>query len=136
LTVVPASPEFEASQRAVTEQASLLGDRAGDARRNPLEPLPLKAKFRYRCGDASCSGHEQSFIDWELGALYRKLRDREGRDAAACLGEVRDHFLGFCDSKHDTRFITGSMLSHPTSFLILGLVYPRRKPPVQEISLF
>jgi hypothetical protein len=135
LSVSLAPPEFEASQRAVIQQGSLLGDRAGDVR-NPLEPLPVKAKFHYRCPDAKCNGHEQSLIDWELGQLFRRLR-HDGRDETSCLDAVRDRFLGFCDdANHDVRFITGSMLSKPKSFLILGLVYPKRKPPAQESALF
>jgi hypothetical protein len=79
-----------------------------------------------------CRGHAQSFIDWEVGALYRRLRDEGGRDRAGCLEAVRERFLGACDDRHDVRFITGSMLSKPTSFLILGLVYPKRARPAQE----
>jgi hypothetical protein len=71
VSLVP--PGFEANQRAVIDQGSLLGDRAGDVR-NPLEPLPVKAKFQYTCGDDRCKGHEQSLIDWELGQLFRHLR--------------------------------------------------------------
>jgi hypothetical protein len=135
LAVSSVPPGFEANQRAVIEQSSLLGDRAGDAR-NPLEPMPVKAKFKYKCAHPECKGkHEQSLIDWELGQFFRRLRDIEGKPEAECLALTRERFLAFCDDKHDMRFITGSMLSKPTSFLILGLVYPRRKqptPPLQE----
>lgn len=134
LKVSPAPPEFAQSQRAVIEQGSLLGGRTGDTR-NPLEPLPVKAKFQYKCADPRCKGHEQSLIDWELGQLYRRLRDQEGRSEADCLREVRERFLGFCDAEHDVRFITGSMLSKPKSFLILGLVYPKKKPH-EQVTLF
>lgn len=137
LKVDVAPRDFEAGQRAVIEQASLLGDRVGDRKRTTLEPLPLKAKFVYRCDDPSCkSPHRQSFIDWELGALYRRLRDVEGKSESESRELVRERFLGFCDAEHDTRFITGSMLSRPTSFLVLGLVYPKHKAPAQDTSLF
>jgi hypothetical protein len=131
LKVSPVPAGFEASQRAVIDQSSLLGDRAGDAR-NPLEPMPVKAKFHYKCANPKCKGHDQSLIDWELGQLYRRLRDYEGKDEADCMAIAREKFLGFCDDKHDVRFITGSMLSKPTGFLILGLVYPKKQPHVQE----
>jgi hypothetical protein len=136
LKVAPAQADFEASQRAILQQASLLGDRAGDASRNALEPFPLKAKFSYRCADPKCRGHEQSIIDWELGAFFRRLRDVDGKDQASCLAAVHDRFLGFCDSSHDVRFITGSMLRHPGSFLILGLVYPKRALIREDDALF
>ena len=125
LAVTPAPPEFAASQRAVLEQGSLLGDRAGDRRRPTLEPLPVKAKFKYRCADPACSGHNQSLIDWELGALYRSLQ-KKGDDDETCRRKVREKFLGYCAQQYDVRFITGSMLSKPKSFLILGLVHPKR----------
>lgn len=128
LKVDPVPASFADNQRAVIEQGSLLGDRTGDTRRNRLEPLPVKARFRYRCGDAACNGHEQSLIDWELGQLFRTLRDK-GDDEAACLNKVRDRFLGYCSDAYDVRFITGSMLSKPASFLLLGLVYPKRDAP-------
>lgn len=136
LVVSPAPREFEASQRAIIEQGSLFGDRAGDKQRTTLEPLPVKAKFKYRCSEGSCDGHEQSFIDWELGALYRRMRDDEGYGQDACLTAVREKFLHYCDETRDVRFIAGSMLRHPGSFLILGLVYPKRKPLQQRESLF
>lgn len=128
LTVSPAPPEFAESQKAVIDQASLFGGRAGDSDRNVLEPLPVKAVFHYRCSDPSCKGHHQSLIDWELGQLFRRLRD-SGSDEATCMEQVRDQFLGYCADGYDVRFFTGSMLSKPTSFLILGLAYPKRQPP-------
>lgn len=127
---------FAATQRALLDQASLFGDRAGDATRNALEPLPVKARFTYHCADRDCPGHSQSLIDWELGALYRTLRDG-GDDEATIHQKIRSKFFEeYCGPRYDTRFITGSMLKHPTSFLILGLVHPKPKPPIQETSLF
>lgn len=126
LVVKLAPPDFAASQRAVIAQSSLLGDRTGDARAE-LEPLPVKAKFHYKCADPKCPGHKQSLIDWELGALFRGLRAK-GDDEATCLAKVRQKFLDYCSSRYDVRFITGSMLSKPTSFLILGLVHPKWEP--------
>lgn len=124
VTVVPA--EFAARQKAVIDQASLFGGRTGDTDRNTLEPLPVKAVFHYECSSPGCKGHHQSLIDWELGALFRGLRDQD--DEQTALRKVRDKFLAYCGPKYDVRFFTGSMLSKPTSFLILGLVHPKRKP--------
>ena len=126
LTVTLAEPGFEAKQQAIIDQASLFGDRTGDSGRPRLEPLPVKAKFDYRCADVRCRGHRQSFIDWELGALFRNLRDREGYDEVSCLNAVKDRFLGLCGPRYETRFIAGSMLRYPKSFLILGLATPER----------
>jgi len=45
-------------------------------------------------------------------------------------------FNQYCGDDCDTRFITGSMLKHPGSFLILGLVHPKRPTRPQEATLF
>jgi hypothetical protein len=127
---------FAESQRALLNQASLFGDRAGDKTRAALEPLPVKAKFSYRCSDSACPGHNQSLIDWELGALYRSLADK-GDDEATIHAKIRQKFFEqYCSDRYDTRFITGSMLKHPGSFLILGLVHPKRTRRRQEATLF
>jgi hypothetical protein len=137
LKLGPAEKGFAESQRALLNQPSLFGDRAGDETRAALEPLPVKAKFVYRCSDPACNGkHEQSLIDWELGALYRTLAEA-GDDEETIHAKIRQKFFKqYCGSAYDTRFITGSMLKHPASFLILGLVHPKRAPRPQEASLF
>lgn len=136
LKVTAAAEGFAESQRALLNQASLFGDRAGDATRAALEPLPVKAKFSYRCSDSACPGHNQSLIDWELGALYRGLAEK-GDDEATIHAKIRQKFfVQYCSDRYDTRFITGSMLKHPGSFLILGLVHPRRPARAQEATLF
>lgn len=76
LKIRAAEKGFADRQRALLSQTSLFGDRAGDDTRSALEPLPVKAKFHYRCSDAACGGHEQSLIDWELGALPSGSRSR------------------------------------------------------------
>lgn len=136
LKVDAAEEGFAQAQRALLSEASLFGNRAGDRARMPLEPLPVKAKFVYRCSDPACSGHTQSFIDWELGALHRRL-DKQGADEPTIRAKIREKlFEQYCGDRCDTRFITGSMLKHPQSFLIPGLVHPRRAARSQEASLF
>lgn len=137
LRVSTAEKGFADAQRALLNQASLFGDRAGDDTRAALEPLPVKAKFVYRCSHPACKGrHEQSLIDWELGALYRTLSEK-GDDEETIHAKIRAKFFDeYCGADYDTRFITGSILKHPGSFLILGLVHPRRPARPQEASLF
>jgi hypothetical protein len=77
-----------------------------------------------------------SLIDWELGALYRSLAEA-GDGEETIHAKIRAKFFEqYCGDSYDTRFITGSMLKHPGSFLILGLVHPRRTARPQEASLF
>lgn len=69
----------------------------------------------------------QSLIDWELGQLFRSLRQKgDGRET--CLRKVRERFLGYCAQEYDVRFITGSMLSKPKAFLILDSFIPSAGP--------
>jgi hypothetical protein len=136
LKIRPAEKGFAESQRALLNQASLFGDRVGDDTRAALEPLPVKAKFSYRCSDPTCTKHEMSLIDWELGALYRSLAET-GDDEETIHAKIRPKFFEqYCGDRYDTRFITGSMLSRPSSFLILGLVHPKSPARPQEASLF
>lgn len=96
----------------------------------------MKAKFGYRCSDPACPGHNQSLIDWELGALHRSLAEK-GDDQTTIHAKIRQKFFEqYCSDRYDTRFITGSMLKHPGSFLILAVVHPRRATRPQEASLF
>jgi hypothetical protein len=59
LKVTAAEDGFAESRRALLNQASLFGDRAGDKTRAALEPLPVKAQFSYRCPDPACAGHNK-----------------------------------------------------------------------------
>lgn len=133
LVVTVPEAGFTESQRALLDQPSMFGGQLGDLTRKALEPLPVKAKFVYRCCDAGCSGHRQSLIDWELGQLYRRLAEG-GDEQQVIFDKIRARFFEqLCGEKFDTRLITGSMLSHPASFLILGLVYPPRPDPQEPL---
>lgn len=130
VTVAPAG--FTESQSALLNQPSFFGGQLGDSTRRALEPLPIKAKFHYKCSDPGCKGHKQSLIDWELGALYRTLAAK-GDHQDTIFKKIRDKFyVQYCSEDNDTRFITGSMLSKPGSFLVLGLVHPKRVVAPQE----
>lgn len=102
---------FAESQRALLNQASLFGDRAGDDTRAALEPLPVKAKFAYRCSDAACPSHNQSLIDWELGALHRSLAEK-GDDEATIHAKIRQKFFEqYCSDRYDTRDLSRAACS-------------------------
>lgn len=121
---------FAAKQQGILDQGSLFGGRAGD-KRAKLEALPVKAKFHYRWDDPNCRTlHKQSFIDWELGALYRTLRDSGDSEPVIHRKIKQQFFEQMCSPKNDPRCIVGSMLAHPGSFLVLGLVTPKRQPLV------
>ena len=117
-------PKKIEGKQALLDQQSFF-----DERTNKLEPLPLKASYRYKCEDSRCTGHNQSLIDWEFGALYRKLTSQALTDDEV-VGKLRQRFFDeVCGSRRDTSFFAGNMIKHPKSFLILGLVWPKKRHP-------
>ena len=58
-------------RQAVADQASLFFPG-----KTGLEKIPYRFAFVYHCAEASCPGHEQTIVDWEIAQLYRTLRDR------------------------------------------------------------
>ena len=65
------TPEWTGVERAAIKQLSLF-----ESGRKPLEKIPLKFYYKYRCEDVSCPGHRQRLHDWEPCQLYRKLQGK------------------------------------------------------------
>jgi hypothetical protein len=122
LTAEHAKPRG-ASQSGIADQMSLLGDPSREA----LEQLPFKFRYRYRCSaEPGCPTHHQSILDWELGQAYRSWRDQYGEEG---IGErMRQKWLDeIANPRNDTRLYVGSIAKYPTTFCVLGTVYPRRE---------
>lgn len=91
----------------------------------PLEKIPCKFSYRFLCADPSCKGHNMMITDWEVGQLYRRMRDKFG-DEHVAVGKVRDKFLGaMCAPSIDTHFFVGTVLEHG-SWIILGVFCPKK----------
>ena len=121
VTAEPAKAR-SAGQDGLAGQMSLLGDPSREA----LEALPFKFRYRYRCsGEPDCPSHHQSILDWELGQAYRSWRDRYGE---AQVGErIRAKWHDkIASDRNDVRLFVGSIHRYPTTFCVLGAVYPRR----------
>jgi hypothetical protein len=93
----------------------------------PLRPADYRFKIRFVCRNDTCGGHEFSVLDWELDALYSKMR-RGGMGAGAAAGKVVEKLKDACGSDKDLYFFLGNIASHPTTFTIVGLWYPRSQP--------
>jgi len=118
------SPQWEGKQRSALQQLPLF-----ETGRQPLEKVPLKLSYRYRCRGSTCSGHRQSFLDWEAYQLYRNL-NAKGESPDAIKQKIREKFLDdLCGSSKDTLFFVGNHSSHPASFMVLGVFYPLRREP-------
>ncbi len=90
----------------------------------PLEVLPHRFLYRYRCDEPQCGGHRQGIVDWEISAAYRKWRRLYPEDF---IERIRRRWLDeMCSADRDTRFFVGNMHQHPQSFLVLGVFWPKR----------
>lgn len=93
------------------------------ARFQPLEKIPYRFSYRFRCDEKSCKGHLLSCVDWELGQAYRSWREKYGEQWEA---KLRDKFQYDMISRFDTHFFVGTVRVHPKSWIIVGLFYPPR----------
>ncbi len=93
----------------------------------PLEKIPYKFYYHFKCQDPECKGHRMMIEDWEVGQLYRSERDRFNDRDKAC-AQVRKKFLDqICAQKNDTHFFVGTVLQYGT-WVILGTFYPKKIP--------
>lgn len=99
-----------------------------------LERIPYKFRYRFRCENCRANQpHHCMVIDWELMALFRRLR-RESLSKQDCLTKLKDKWLNeLCGPKRETLFFTGNMQAYPQSFLILGVFWP---PKTDQLDLF
>jgi hypothetical protein len=90
-----------------------------------LEEIPYRFYFRYRCEEAACTTHAQSIIDWELGALYRRLRDQHSADVVQ--EKIREKYADkMWAERFDTFLYVGNQYRYPKSFLLLGVFWPKK----------
>jgi hypothetical protein len=124
---------WDDGRQAVLDQQSLLAARPMRA----LQKIPYEFRFEYFCADASCTGHMQMLIDWELGENYRKTA-APGRSEEERVQLVREKWLHtVCGTRRDVHFFAGNQQAHPQSFLILGAFWPpKRKVAVATPALF
>jgi len=89
-----------------------------------LEKIPYAFKYRYRCTEPDCPGHDQSILDWELMELYRKLRNR-GLHISDIHAKIKNKFLDeLCAPDKDTHFFVGNHSQYPADFMVLGVFWP------------
>ncbi len=121
----------QAMARAFAAQGSLFSSLGGEEGRQlrELDQIPYAFRYRYRCRDRSCPGHEQSIIDWEIVQLYRQVKlSDEWREL------IRARWLGqLCDPSRDTAFFVGNQHQYPRVFMILGVWWPPRQ--LEQLAL-
>jgi len=94
-----------------------------------LEFIPVTIRIEWQCHDmVACRcrkrPHNVSVIDWGLIELGR----REGWEKA------RAHLADLADlDTHDFRLFMGNMVSHPQTFVVIGLWYPKLREQIPMI---
>lgn len=92
--------------------------------KTPLQPPRFKGRYRYRCFEATCRGHEQGLLDWEFVMLQRQLAGSSDEHTCA---QLREKFLVMmCAPDRDTAFFVGNQAKRVRVFSVLGVYYPRR----------
>lgn len=90
----------------------------------PLEPMPFRVTYRYRCESEGCSIHTMTVLDWELGQAGRRWRREYGPDAANKIRQKWEATMLAGD--RDTHFFIGNQHQHRGSFSVLGVWWPPR----------
>lgn len=82
---------------------------------NPLRDSDYVFGYRYKSGEFP---HEQVIHDWEVQAAYFNFQRLYGDDALAKLKQKYGEEL----PSHNLHIILGTMLAHPRTFIIIGLL--------------
>lgn len=130
LVIEQGDDQWGPSKQAITQQGSLLAPPKSE-----LEKIPYIFKYKYRCCEDDCKGHEQSIIDWEIAAAFRQWRRDYGSEQVA-LQKLREKWIEvLCAPDVDTHFFVGNQHRHPRSFLVWGVFWPKKSRGPQP-SLF
>jgi len=118
--VEPCPDEWKGTWQDVLKQNSLFGPD-----KKPLEKIPFKFSYVFKCDDDRCNGHKMMIEDWEVGQLYRRLKS-EGNSPEIAAKKVKERFFDrMCSPGIDTHFFVGTVLSHGT-WVILGVFWPKK----------
>ncbi|MFH8251494.1 hypothetical protein ACH3VR_14070 [Microbacterium sp. B2969] len=124
---------WSAEERAKIAQSMSMSelDLFGSPTKPPALRAPrLKLRYRYRCQEAGCPGHQGQNLDWELTAF----QNRHARVPMPRLREMVEDRFGrmMFDPKRSTAFYMGNFEAaiKRSRFSVLGTYYP----PVEVAS--
>jgi hypothetical protein len=125
--MMPDSAEWSDKQQAIMSQQSLFGDN-----RRPLQKVPWKFRYRFRCADnPECPGHDLQVFDWEPYELYRGQLARWGADKAK--QDVLDKYNAqMGPSRRNVHLFVGTTIDHPTQFSCIGIYSPPHQRHVRS----
>lgn len=115
---------------AIDAQSSLFDDPAHN--KPKFEVTPWRFRYDYRCLELNCRGHQQTIVDWEAEALWRRVRHRgDWREL------MRQKFVGelWAPSRDSVLFV-GNMEQRPRNFLVLGIFWPPSQALQTSLDIF
>ncbi len=114
------SPTDMQSREACYSQFSFL-----DKPKAPIEVIPYDFYYNFKClNEPDCDSHKLSIIDWEIGALYRTLRNRCSSEKEL-LEKIEQKWREISDTnKKDVHFYVGNIKRLRDIFMVLGVFYP------------
>ncbi len=113
---------------AASSKISLFDD--PEVRKPDFEVVPWRFQYEYQCAAPACSGHLQTIVDWEVLALWRRVRDRSDWQE-----QMRRKFEDALWEGRDAVLFVGNQEQHPTSFLVLGVFWPPVGPAQGVLDL-
>ena len=123
--VEPDEREWDEKKKTIIAQAKLFED----DEITPLEKIPYKFSYKFRCSHPQCKGHKMLINDWEVYQLWRSCRDRAKLSGKSQLEaeeeavqKVIEKYQGWM-LKRDLYFYVGTVHKHGT-WIIIGLFYP------------
>lgn len=106
-------------QRRVLEQRRLF-----DREIASLEAPPYRFSYQFLCENNRCRGHRMMIVDWEVIQSFRQWRRKYGRDWEAKFRQKYEEEM----ATRNFHLYLGTMMKHPTSWIIVGTYYPPATP--------
>ncbi|MFH1586696.1 MAG: hypothetical protein ABID38_02475, partial [Candidatus Diapherotrites archaeon] len=88
---------------------------------SPLDKIPWKFSYIFKCNDSNCKGHSIMCEDWELLQSWRDWR-KKYKTEEVLWEKIRQRYFDWM-KKRNFHFIVGTE-SRFNKFLIIGLYYP------------
>jgi hypothetical protein len=86
-----------------------------------LEKLPFDFHYRYECEvNGQTHSYKHKLVDWEIGALYRRVRRSHGENWEAPFRAMLEQEL----PSKDLLFLLGTIHRFPGQWLLISVIYP------------
>ena len=92
--------------------------------KSPLDKIPYKFSYVFKCNDSRCNGHSIMVEDWELCQLFRHMNEKYGKKKA--IEKVKEKYFDYFTKETNLHFFMGTE-SRWNKWIIIGVYYPKKK---------